>query len=48
MGLRQHVAFVYDSAKMTQSIYLDGLLDKTCAEPELHYATRFLPTSVCS
>ena len=35
------MAFVYDSAKMTQSIYLDGFLDKTCAESKLHYATGF-------
>ena len=33
---RQHVAFVYDNDTKTQSIYIDGTLDKTCsaARPE--------------
>ena len=32
---RQHVAFVYDKDAKTQSIYIDGNLDKTCSAPWL-------------
>ena len=39
---RQHVAFVYDKDAKTQSIYIDGTLDKTCSAPWLETRGKLL------